>query len=68
MSNNEGNLKLFAVTYSWMNFLEEFLVGRELKFLSRQVHAHLVHDSCLAHSQMTKNTKKSGLILFTTLV
>jgi hypothetical protein len=39
-------------------FLEEFLVGHELKFLLNKVNAHLIHSSCLAHSRMTKNTKK----------
>jgi hypothetical protein len=41
-----------------MNFLEEFLVGHELKFLSHKVHASLIRDWCLAHSQNTKCTKK----------
>ncbi len=41
-----------------MNFLEEFLTGHKLKLLSRKVCTHLIHNSCLAHSQMTKNTKK----------
>jgi hypothetical protein len=26
--------------------------------MSRKVHVHLIHNSCLAHSQITKNTKK----------
>ncbi len=37
-----------------MNFLEEFLVGCELQFLSHKVHAHLIHYSCLTCLQMTK--------------
>ncbi len=41
----------------WMNFPEEFLLGHELNFLSHKVHAHLVHKSYLACSQMTKTTK-----------
>ncbi len=31
-----------------MNFLEEFLHKRELKVLSRKVHAYLSHNSSLA--------------------
>jgi hypothetical protein len=33
--------------------LEEFLAGNELKFLFYKVHVCLIHNSCLAHSQMT---------------
>jgi hypothetical protein len=44
-----------------MNFLEEFLIGHELKSLSHNVHAHLIHNTCLAQSEMIKNTKKSYL-------
>jgi hypothetical protein len=31
--------------YLWMNLLEEFLVGHELKFFSHEVNAHLIHNS-----------------------
>ncbi len=41
-----------------MNFLEEFLHKHELKFLSRKVHAYLIQNSSLVHSQLTKNAKK----------
>jgi hypothetical protein len=41
----------------WTNFLEEFLIALELKLLSHKVPAQLIHNSCLAHLQMTKNTK-----------
>jgi hypothetical protein len=37
-----------------MNFLEEFLVGHELQFLSHKVPADLIHSWCLTCSQMTK--------------
>jgi len=40
-----------------MNFLEKFLTGHKLKLVSRKVHVHLIHNSCIAHSQMTKNNK-----------
>ncbi len=39
-----------ACTQLLMIFLEEFLVGQELKFLSRKVYAPLVPNLCLAHS------------------
>ncbi len=42
----------------WMNFLDEFFAGHKLKLLFHKVHAHLIHNSCLAHSQVTKKTKK----------
>jgi hypothetical protein len=40
-----------------MNFLKNFLAGKELKFLSDNVNAQVIHSLFLAHSQMTKNTK-----------
>jgi hypothetical protein len=40
-----------------MNFLAELLVGQEL---SHKVHVRLIHNSCLAHSQLTKNNKKGS--------
>ncbi len=45
-----------AFTHFRTNLLEEFLVGDKLKFLSSKVHAHLIHNLRLAHSQMIKNT------------
>ncbi len=55
---------LFPACPHWRtNFLEEFLVGHELKFLSRKVHVHLVHDSSLASQQMTKCTEKAHTYL-----
>ncbi len=47
------------------NFLEEFLVGNELKFFSHKVHANIILNSCLVHSKMAKNTKKFILNSFT---
>jgi hypothetical protein len=49
------------------NFIEEFLVGRELKFLSHKVQARLVQNSHLVHSQMTKKTKKAHSYLIYSL-
>ncbi len=45
--------RLQLVPASERTFLEEFLAGHELKFLSRKVHAHFIRNSCLAFSQMT---------------
>jgi hypothetical protein len=42
-----------------MNFLEDLLVGHEFKFLSHKVHAHFIHEPCLAHSQMSLNNGKN---------
>jgi hypothetical protein len=51
-----------------MNFLEELLVGHELKLLSTKVYAHLNYNKCLAHFLMTKNIKKFILTSLTTHV
>jgi hypothetical protein len=40
-----------------MKVLEEYLVGNELKLLSHKVHAYLVRNLCIGHSQITKNAK-----------
>ncbi len=50
-----------------IDFSEAFLVGYKLKLLSRNVHAHLFHNSCMTHSQMTKNAKKVCSYLIHTL-
>jgi len=36
-----------------MNVKGEFLVGQEHILLACKVHTHHIHNSCLAHSQMT---------------
>ncbi len=47
------------------NVTREFLIGYELIILSNKFQAHLIHISCLAHTQMTNNTKKICYTLVT---
>jgi hypothetical protein len=49
--------KLFGGILSWAQTLITSFTERQL---SHKVHAYLVHNSCLTHSQGTKNTKKSS--------
>ncbi len=39
----------------WTYDLEKFLIGQSCP---RKSNAHLIHNPCLADSQMTKNSKK----------
>ncbi len=49
--------KLFGGILSWAQTLIRSFTERQL---SHKVQAYLVHNSCLTHSQGTKNTKKSS--------
>ncbi len=40
-----------------MNSLEGFFVGQDREFWSQKFNAQLIHNLCLAHSQMNTNKK-----------